>query len=126
MAIEARTQAGDAGFTLLEVMVAFVIAALASIILYQAAFEGAAESLAAARYQEAVIRAQSRLASIGTLTPLRAEQLSGDDGGGFKWQMNIAAERATGQGLTLYDVQITEAFGDRTVTLATKRLGPTT
>jgi len=115
----------QAGFTLLEVMVAFVIAALASIILYQAGFSGAAQSTTAARYQEAVVRAQSRLASIGTLTALRPAKASGDDGGGFNWRLDIAAESSNGQGLTLYDVQVTEGFGNRSVTLATKRLGPT-
>ena len=38
-----------------------------------------------------MVRAQSRLASIGVLTPLQPEQLSGDDGGGFHWQVDIAA-----------------------------------
>lgn len=114
----------QAGFTLLEVMAAFVIAALACIVLYQAGFSGAADSATAARYQEAVIRAQSRLATIGTLTALHPMQQSGDDGGGFKWRLHISAETSSGQGLTLYDVQVTESFGTRTVTLATKRLGP--
>lgn len=114
----------EAGFTLLEVMVAFVIAALATIVLYQAGFNGAAESATAARYQEAVVRAQSRLATLGTLTVLRAMQASGEDGGGFKWRISIRPESTDGQGLTLYDVQVTERFGDRAVTLATKRLGP--
>lgn len=114
---------GEAGFTLLEVMVAFVIAALASLVLYQAGFNGASESAAAARYQEAVVRAQSRLASIGVLTVMRPEQLSGDDGGGFRWELDIGAEQSDGTGLTLYDVRVTERFGDRQVTLATKRLG---
>jgi general secretion pathway protein I len=114
----------EAGFTLLEVMAAFVIAALASIVLYEAGFSGAAESSTAARYQEAVVRAQSRLATIGTLTALRPAHASGDDGGGFKWGVDIAAETSNGQGITLYDVQVTERFGNRAVTLATKRLGP--
>ena len=113
------------GFTLLEVMVAFVIAALASIILYQAGFSGAAASASAARYQEAMTRAQSRLATIGTLTSLRPIHADGDDGEGFKWQLSISPETSDGQGLTLYDVQVTERFGNRSVTLSTKRLGPT-
>jgi len=113
----------QAGFTLLEVMVAFVIAALASIILYEAAFNGAAESATAARYQEAVTRAQSRLATIGTLTALRPLTAGGDDGGGFQWSLQITPERATGLGMTLYDVAVTEYFGNRSVRLATKRLG---
>jgi general secretion pathway protein I len=115
---------GEAGFTLLEVMAAFVIAALASLVLYQAGFTGAAQATAAARYQEAVVRAQSRLASIGTLTALQPERLSGDDGGGFNWQLSITPEQSNGAGLTLYSVRVTESFGNRQVTLATKRLGP--
>ena len=113
----------DAGFTLLEVMAAFVIASLASIVLYQAGFNGMTEEAAAAHIQEAVVRAQSRLASIGVLTALQPEQLSGDDGGGYRWRLSIAPEQSSGT-LTLYDVQVTEIFGQRQVTLATKRLGP--
>lgn len=112
----------DGGFTLLEVMAAFVIAALASIVLYQTGFNGAAETATAARYQEAVVRAQSRLATIGVLTALQPEQLNGDDGGGFHWQLTITAEKTVGP-LTLYAIDLTESFGSRQVTLTTQRLG---
>ncbi len=112
----------DYGFTLLEVMAAFVIAAFGSILLYQAGFDGAAGAAAAARMQEAVVRAQSRLASIGVLTPLQPEQLSGDDGGGYQWQLNITPDQSNGT-LTLYRVQLTERYGHRQITLVTERLG---
>jgi general secretion pathway protein I len=111
----------EAGFTLLEVMAAFVIAALASIVLYQAGFSGVAEAATAARYQEAVVRAQSRLASIGVLTALQPAQLSGDDGGGFHWRLDIARAQSSGT-LTLYSIRLTESFGSRDVTLVTERL----
>lgn len=117
-----HARAAEAGFTLLEVMVAFVIASLAAVVLYQAGFNGAVETVTAARYQEAVVRAQSRLASIGTLTPLQAENLSGDDGGGFRWQLSMTPENSNG-GMTLYSVRVTEIFGSRQVTLTTQRLG---
>jgi general secretion pathway protein I len=117
-----RARHSEAGFTLLEVMVAFVIASLAAIVLYQAGFNGALETLTAGRYQEAVVRAQSRLASVGVLTPLQAERLSGDDGGGFHWQLSMTPENSNG-GMTLYSVQVTESFGSRQVTLTTQRLG---
>ncbi len=116
------TIARDSGFTLLEVMVAFIIAALASIILYKAGFSALGEDETAARYQEAVVRAQSHLAALGTLTKLQSEQLGGDDGGGFHWQVNIAAGPSVGK-LTLYSVRVTERFGSRAVTLSTKKLG---
>lgn len=118
-----KARSRDAGFTLLEVMAAFVIASLAAIVLYQAGFNGAAAAVTAARLQEAVVRAQSRLASVGVLTALQPEQLSGDDGGGFRWRLSIAHEESNGA-LVLYDVQVSEIFGNRQVTLTTKRVGP--
>lgn len=118
-------QQGEAGFTLLEVMVAFVIAALASIALYRAGFNGVADGAAAARYQDAVVRAESRLASVGTLTPLRPQEVHGDDGGGFRWRLSIRKLRHSGT-VTLYAVRVTETFGDRRVTLATERVGTET
>jgi general secretion pathway protein I len=121
----ADRERGAAGFTLLEVLVAFVIAALASILVYKAGVSGAAESAVAARYQEATVRAQSRLASIGTLTALQPMQLSGADGGVYHWQVTIAAMRSV-PGLGLYAIRVTESFGDRHVTLVTERLGPPT
>jgi general secretion pathway protein I len=111
----------EAGFTLLEVMAAFVIAAFGSILLYQAGFEGSASAVAAARLQEAVVRAQSRLASVGVLTPLQPEQLSGDDGGGYHWRLSIMPDQSNGT-FSLYQVQVTERYGNRQVTLATERL----
>jgi general secretion pathway protein I len=120
MRIERRR---DSGFTLLEVMAAFVIASLGSILLYQAGFDGVAGATAAARLQEAVVRAQSRLASIGVLTPLQAEQLSGDDGGGYQWALDITPDQSNGT-LTLYRVRLTERYGRRQITLSTERLGP--
>ena len=116
-----RERGGQGGFTLLEVMVAFIIAAIASLLLYRAAFGGASESTAAALYQQATVRAQSRLASIGTLTALHPARLSGDDGGGFRWQV-VIAEIARAPRLGLYAVRVTESFGHRSVTLVTERL----
>ncbi|MGE4481404.1 type IV pilus modification PilV family protein [Acidocella sp.] len=119
----ARAKTNQLGFTLLEVLVAFVIAALATLVLYKAGFNGAAQSVTAARYQEAVARAQSRLASIGRLTTLKPESLSGEDGGGFHWRLEIAALRSGG-GFGLYAVRVSESFGERQVTLTTELLGP--
>jgi general secretion pathway protein I len=114
----------DAGFTLLEVMAAFVIAALATAVLYQAGLASVAQTLTAAHTQEAIMRAQSRLASIGTLTALRPVQTHGDDGGGFSWQLSIVPETSAA-GLTLYDISLSEGYGAHRITLTTKRLGQT-
>ena len=64
------------GFTLLEVMVAFAIAALALAALTQAALGGLHATQAAAHTQEALSLAQSRLAAVA-LNPRAGEQ-SGD------------------------------------------------
>jgi len=117
-------RAAQAGFTLLEVMVALVIAALASLVLYQAGFSGAAGAATAARYQQAIARAQSRLSSVGPLTALQPGEWRGDDGGGFTWQL-VITPKASNCRLTLYAVQGSERFGGRAVTLATTRLGET-
>lgn len=116
-----KRRRAESGFTLLEVMAAFVIAAFGSILLYQAGFEGSAGAAAAAHLQEAVVRAQSRLASVGVLGPLQPGQLSGDDGGGYTWQVSITPDQSNGT-LALYQVQVTERYGNRQVTLSTERL----
>jgi general secretion pathway protein I len=111
----------DAGFTLIEVMAALVIAALATVVLLQAGFTGAAENRAASGYDEALSRAQSRLASFGTLTAIQPETLSGDDGGGYRWQVVITKLQDSGP-LALYGIDLTERFGGRQVRLDTERV----
>jgi prepilin-type N-terminal cleavage/methylation domain-containing protein len=109
------------GFTLIEVMAALVIAALAIVVLLQAGFTCAAENQAATRYDQALSRTQSRLASIGTLIPVQAETLSGDDGGGYRWHVKMTRLAGNGQ-IGLYALDLTESFGSRQVELQTERL----
>jgi hypothetical protein len=104
-------------------MASFIIAAAAIAVLLQAGFTAAAQNRAAATTQQLLARAQSRLASIGTLTALAPMNVAGDDGGGYRFALSIAPAGASG-GLTLYDIRLTESFGARRVTLATARLAP--
>jgi len=78
----------DDGFTLIEVLVAFVIAALALSVLTQAGLDGIRGATLAARTQEAVARAQSHLAAIGDAPQPGDRQ--GDEGDGFHWHVRIA------------------------------------
>ena len=144
----ARPAARDAGFTLLEVLVAFVIAALALGVLFEGAVEGIRSTRIADRTQEALSRAQSHLATIGHGTPLRAQTQEGEDGHGYHWRLHIAPLQSTTIGSSsnhggvqtlssqsplavLYSVQLTESWSDeasagdhtRAVTLSTERLG---
>jgi len=123
-----RPDAG--GFLLLEVLVAFVIAALALAVLFQGAVGGLRATAVAGRYEQAVARARSHLAAMGG----RASRLvpgvqSGDDGSGFRWEVQVtplAAMTLPGppSAQVLLDrVSVTESWGaHRAVRLVTARL----
>ena len=126
----------EAGFTLLEVLVAFVIMALAVAALLQGAGAGLRNTRVSAHTQEAVARAQSRLAAVGPgpMATLPTGEQSGDDGGGYLWRTrvdagpSVAVPQATGvERVVLYAVTVAISWrmdGDaRQVTLATQRLG---
>jgi len=132
--------APDAGFTLLEVMIAFVIAALSLSLLYQGATGGLRATGSAARTEEAISLAKSHLAAIGRGEAIAQQESSGVDGGGFDWRLHIQpvgtrqlslsdSDRANDTKPTaavLYDVVVTESWKDagrtRSVVLATRRL----
>lgn len=77
----------QAGFTLLEVLIAFVIAAVALGVLFGGAADGLRASRAAMGVEEAVVRARSHLAA-SVAAPLPGEE-RGDDGSGFRWRVRI-------------------------------------
>lgn len=107
------------GFTLLEVLVAFVIAALALGVLYSGGIEGLATTRTATRRDEAVARAAARLEALCHGARLAPGLQSGDDGSGFSWRTQVqvaeSATRPRGSAedprpplrLTLFDVGVT-------------------
>jgi general secretion pathway protein I len=131
----------QAGFLLLEVLIAFLIAALALAVLAQRTGESARGTRGALDSAEAVVRARSRLAALehGGLIP---GQRDGDDGGGFRWRTEVTPlETATDVRSrvtlppnspllrqTLYAVRVEiewqAARGHRRLSLQTQRLGP--
>ncbi len=129
----------DAGFTLLEVLVAFVIAALAMGALFGGTVSGLDATSVAARYDEAISLARSHLASIGHGAAVAVQETSGAEGEGFTWHLRVREAGSRQLGLSdqdrandlkpsravLYDIVVTESWKaggrQRQVSLATRR-----
>jgi|SRR5579863_7104745 len=79
----------ERGFTLLETLVALAIAGMAFVALFQAGSTGLFAVDAASRANEAVERAQSRLASLGAGVALIPGDSEGDDGDGYHWHLHV-------------------------------------
>jgi general secretion pathway protein I len=124
---------------LLEVLIAFAIAAPALAVLYQGGVASLRSAGTASRYGEAIERAQSHLAMLAAADLVPGER-SGDEGRGFHWQTRIepvataapapAPRGPYAGGFTLYalTVQVSwhGAARSRVVSLATRRIGPAT
>lgn len=126
------------GFTLLEVLVAFVIAALALGLLFEAAGDGVTAVRTAGRTEEAVSRAKSHLAALGRDVMLADGTFQGDDGDGYRWRIRVTPVATSSPSnmpapggvrqwpLTLYAIEVTlswtEDGRDREVVLRTERL----
>jgi len=127
------------GFMLLEVLVAFVIAALALGVMIEASIGGLRAVATANRYQEALSLARSRLAAAG-VGSLAGREQSGDDGHGFHWTVRVAPlgtvplprgpasnTRMSEPQATLYGITVIESWQDngreRQVRLDSARLG---
>ena len=129
-----RRGAAEHGFTLIEVLIAFLIAAAAVGAIVHAATGAVASSRAAGRYDEAVARAESHLASL-SVAPLSDGDRQGDEGDGFHWHVQVAAAgtaQLTGRAnaipagtATLYRITVTMSWRDGSaVRRASARLGP--
>lgn len=106
------------GFGLLEALVAFAIAGLALAVLFGGTSEALQAATIATRYEEAVVRARSRLAAVGRGNPIVAGDQQGEDGGGYRWRTRIAPMAAAAQpgdrrGPVLYAVSVAISWGAR-------------
>jgi general secretion pathway protein I len=130
---------GERGFTLFEVVVALLILAIALAALFHGASGGLQSVSVAGRYQEALARARSRLATIGHGIALAPVRQTGEDGDGFRWEIDIAPagsatpvrqpadqDHGPAKRVALYAVQVSESWetktGVRQVRLQTRRI----
>jgi general secretion pathway protein I len=140
-----RGAAGDRrtrGFTLLEVLIAFAILAVAMGAILQSFSQGLRSMSVAEKYTEATLLAQTKLAEVGSVIPLEAGEYGGDfeselvrnGGTEFVWRVTIEPyEGEEGLGGELPDLQIfqvavevgwNETYPARLVTLRTRREEP--
>jgi general secretion pathway protein I len=129
-----------AGFSLLEVLVAFVILALVGTALFRL-FSGALGNASLAdEYSRATLYAESRLAGIGVETPLRQGTLQGtSDDGYYAWTVKVEPFSPPGttpdmetavaaMAVRLWRLAVTVRWpgapgSERSIALATQRVG---
>ena len=81
------------GYTLIEVIIAFVILALTLGAVFEVFSTGLRAASDADAYSTATVLAQSRLASLASDEALSVGETSGDLEGGFKWHASVAPYR---------------------------------
>ena len=77
------------GFSLLEVLVAFVILALILGVLMQIFSGGLRNASRVDEYQQAMLLGQSKLASIGIEIPLKVSESNGEFDAVYRWHVSI-------------------------------------
>ena len=113
----------QSGFTILEVLVAFLVAALLLAVILSGFSTGLSSLVRADRMSQAALVAQSRIAELGVIEPLQEGSVSGrdDQHSDYSWQINVQpfawdyADAMAQQGSTLYkvDVEVFWPAGDK-------------
>ena len=118
------TAARSDGFTLLEVMIALVIAALALAVFYQGALSGLRNARVAGTYEEGVSLARSHLAELSQRQTVQPVDAEGTDGPLFHYRVRVApvaseqlqrslleqANNRPPRQATLYALDVTESW----------------
>jgi general secretion pathway protein I len=108
-----REHESNSGFTLLEILVALAIFALAVGVLAQIMQTGLRQSTLARSLAGATLLARSELARVGIEVPLQVGAAEGESEDGMRWRTEIELVEAPGEDqiLALYQVQVTVAWG---------------
>jgi type II secretion system protein I len=122
-----REPGGQArGFTLLEVLVALIIFAIAFGVLAQIIQTGLGQARSASATSEATLLARSLLAEVGSELPVSPGVIEGEARNGYRWRIEMrATEDGADDTLRAYLVQVTVAWAPDAplVELSTLRLG---
>lgn len=110
----------QSGFTILEVLVSFVVASLLLSVILSSFSQGLSNLVRVDARAQAAIVAQSRLAELGVLTPLQAGVFRGLEVGAkeFRWTVSVApldweyAGRVAEMGAVLYRVDVSVEWGE--------------
>jgi len=127
-----RPDRRQSGYSLVEVLVAFVILAMALTVLFRIFSGGLRNVDAAANYSRALLVAEERLVAAGTGEALAAGEIEGTTGERYRWTRRITPyepegyEPARDSGVDAWriEVEVTWDAGtrDRRVGLSTIRL----
>ncbi|WP_119459640.1 prepilin-type N-terminal cleavage/methylation domain-containing protein [Rhodospirillaceae bacterium SYSU D60014] len=132
-AVSRPPRPAEAGFTLLEVLVALAILALSLAAVYETLSGGLRNEAVSRRYLAATILAEGRLAGVGAERPVQTGHWTGETPDGFRWTIDIgppSGSRAAPMILQLprlleVEVRVQWDQGDRTrmVRLSSLRIG---
>jgi general secretion pathway protein I len=112
--LKSRAQALAAGFSLLEILVAFTLMALIVTVLMRVFSGGLQGAGVAEDYARATSLAENKLGGIGSETPLAPGEISGTEAGKYRWKITVrgyddkAAGAAPPQPQALMRVQLME------------------
>ena len=123
----------NSGYTLIEVLVAFMILALALTVLLRIFSSGLRNVSVSSDYARAVLVAESQLATAGLATALHPGETSGSGGGKFSWTQVVSSYTPFAEGrnraarVPAFYITVTvewpHAGGKRKVNLSSIRLG---
>ena len=127
-------RSANRGMTLIEVLVAFVILALAMGVILQIFSGGMRNARLAEGYSRAVFLAESQLAAVGLEQALTVGEVSGQVNPDLRWRVNISplddggASAQLATPMQLYQVHVTVSWVDegrqRQIEFGSLRLGP--
>jgi general secretion pathway protein I len=97
------------GFTLLELLLAFVVFALSFATVLEILSGSMRNTVRARHYSEAALTAQSLMDQVGLEIPLQAGSFANGEAGEYQWEIDI--QNYAGDGETAHSVELAELTG---------------